>query len=68
MLIWVLFCIVRCFHIKENLVVLFPGGARPHPVTVALATQLVKIDRIDRFHFSVYERAQRAHSFPTLLY
>jgi len=33
MLIWVLFCIMR-FHIQENRVVLFPGGARPHPVTV----------------------------------
>ena len=33
MLNWVLFCIIR-FHIKENRVLLFPGGARPHPVSV----------------------------------
>jgi len=33
MLNWVLFCIIR-FHIKENRVLLFPVGARPHPVSV----------------------------------
>jgi len=33
----VLFCIIR-FHVKENRLVLFPEGARPHPVTVSNST------------------------------
>ena len=53
---FILYCTFSC-KIKS-------WGARPHPMTVALATGLVKIDRIDRFHFSVYERAQRETAFP----